>query len=86
MLADKTSGVLVRQPLPGAVRIGKVHPDLEALREFLMTCDLLALVMGQGFTHAGRKRARAVRETLQCSPGNSFIGRCRGNAGRFDVI
>jgi len=86
MLADKTIGVLVRRPLPGAVRIGKVHPDLEALREFLMTCHLLALIMGQGFAHAGRKRAQAARETLQCSPGNSVIGRCQGNAGRFDVI
>ena len=65
ILAEKAIVVLVRRPLPGTVRIGKVHPNLGALREFLMTCHLLALIMGQGYAHAGLTPARAAREPLQ---------------------
>jgi len=51
ILADQAIGILVGRPLPGAVRVGKIDVDLDALGENLVAGHLPALIVSQRLFH-----------------------------------
>lgn len=65
IFADQAVGILIGRSLPWAVRAGEIDVDLQALGKDFMARHLLALVVGQRFSHARRDMAELSRERFQ---------------------
>ena len=71
ILADQAVGILVGRPLPGAVRIGEIDVNLDALGQDLVTRHLPALIVSQRLFHGERDMAELAREAFQCGLGRA---------------
>jgi len=72
--------VFIAAALPGAVRVGKVHINLQALGKLLMFGHFLALIVGQCLAHTARHMAQ--------DPGKAFQSHLRISAvhlGQQDI-
>ena len=73
VLAQQLIGILMGPALPGAVRIGKEHPDGEALGQALVLRQLLASIIGQRFAQRGWHMPEFLGEALSSTRGISPI-------------
>ena len=64
VLAQQPIGVLVGAALPGAIRIGKEHPNVESLSQALMLGHLFSPIIGQGFPQQCGQVPDLVREPV----------------------
>lgn len=66
-------GVLIRAPLPGAMRIGKIHAHLRLVCEEAVLRRFRTLVVREGAAELGRERPQFAREGLPDS-GRVLLG------------
>ena len=72
-LTQQAMGVFVATPLPKTVRVRKEHGAPRHFRQSLMPTHLLALVIGQGFSHGLWYPIEYATEALQGRQGGRLL-------------